>query len=76
MTTEQNMKSIPRTALISLGLLTICGMPIPGANAQSLTSAPIPSAEIKSLTKALEGEWSLNVRFEPNSSAALAVRDV
>jgi ketosteroid isomerase-like protein len=56
-------------ALLSLGLLTICGITIPGTNAQSPTSAPNPSAEIKSLTKALEGNWALNVKFEPDSSA-------
>ena len=56
-------------SLISLGLLTICAMFTVGANAQSLTSAPKPSPEIVQLTKSLEGEWSLSVQFEPNSSA-------
>lgn len=54
---------------ISLGVLAICAMFIVSANAQSLTSAPKPSAEIAGLTKALEGEWSLSVKFEPGSSA-------
>ena len=63
------MKNIFRTVLVSLALLTVWGSSFAAANAQSLTSAPQPSAEIESLTKALTGEWSLNVKFEPNSSA-------
>jgi len=63
------MKNSFRTASISLCLLSVCGITIACANAQSLTSAPQPSAEIVGLTKALEGEWSLNVKFEPNSAA-------
>jgi hypothetical protein len=55
-------------SLMSLGALTVCAMLIVSANAQSLTSAPRPSAEIESLTKALTGEWSLSVKFEPNSA--------
>ena len=58
-----------RGSLISLGVLAACAMFIVSANAQSLTSAPKPSAEIAGLTKALEGEWSLSVKFEPGSSA-------
>jgi len=58
-----------RAALTALGLLLIYGMSIATAMAQSLTSAPQPSPEIASLTKALTGEWSLSVKFEPNSSA-------
>jgi len=57
-----------KSFIISLCLLSVCGITI-AANAQSLTSAPQPSAEIVGLTKALEGEWSLNVKFEPNSAA-------
>jgi len=53
----------------SLAVLTVCAMLVGGAIAQSLTSAPQPSPEIRSLTKALTGEWSLNVKFEPNASA-------
>ena len=62
------MKKLFRTASLSLCLLSVCGIPIACANAQSLTSVPQPSSEIVGLTKALEGEWSLNVRFEPNSA--------
>lgn len=63
------MKKLSRAALISLALVIVCGISITAAKAQSLTSAPQPSAEIKSLTKALTGEWSLSVRFEPSASA-------
>jgi hypothetical protein len=63
------MKSVSRAALISLGLLIVFGISIPAAKAQSLTSAPQPSPEIESLTKALTGEWSLSVKFEPGASA-------
>jgi hypothetical protein len=63
------MKKSFRTASIALYLLGVCGITIACANAQSLTSAPQPSAEIVGLTKALEGEWSLNVKFEPDSAA-------
>ena len=63
------MKTVGRTALITLGLLIVYGMSIARAKAQSLTSAPHPSAEIESLTKALTGEWSLSVKFEPSASA-------
>src|ERR1700730_18267815 len=66
---EPNMKSVSRAALISLGLLIVFGISIPAAKAQSLTSAPQPSREIESLTKALTGEWSLSVKFEPGASA-------
>lgn len=65
------MKTVPRTALVSLGLLTVWVTSIAGGNAygQSLTSAQQPSSEIESLTKALSGEWLLSVKFESNSSA-------
>jgi len=63
------MKKVFRSALISLGLLTVYGVSIPTAKAQSLTSAPQPSPEIASLTKALTGEWSLSVTFEPSTLA-------
>lgn len=63
------MKKLFRTASISLCLLSVCGIAIACANAQSLTSVPQPSSEIVGLTKALEGEWSLNVKFEPTSAA-------
>ena len=63
------MKKVFRAALISLGLLIVYGIFITSASAQSLTSAPQPSPEIKSLTKALTGEWSLTVKFEPSASA-------
>ncbi len=56
-------------SLVSLAVLSVCAMFVAGTNAQSLTSAPNPSAEIKGLTNALEGKWSLNVKFEPDSSA-------
>lgn len=55
-------------ALISLVLLN-CPMFIVSTHAQSLISAPKPSVEIAGLTKALQGEWSLNVKFEPSFSA-------
>ena len=53
---------------ISLGILAVCAMFIVSAKAQSLTSVPKPSAEIVGLTKALKGEWSLSVKFEPSAS--------
>jgi hypothetical protein len=61
-----------RSVLVSLGLLTVWGICFVGrsACAQSLTPARQPSSELQSLTKALTGEWSLNVKFEPNSSAS------
>jgi hypothetical protein len=62
------MKKIFRTASVSLYLLSVCGITIACANAQSLTSVPQPSSEIVELTKALEGEWSLNVKFEPDAT--------
>lgn len=58
-----------RVAVTSLSLLSVSGSSIAIAKAQSLTSAPQPSAEIQSLTKALTGEWSLSVKFEPSASA-------
>jgi hypothetical protein len=62
------MKKLCRTASISLCLLSVCGITIVRAKAQSLTSVPQPSAEIVGLTKALEGRWSLNVKFEPDAT--------
>lgn len=46
----------------------VCAMFIDGVTARSLTSAPQPSSELQSVTKALSGQWSLSVKFEPNSS--------
>lgn len=63
------MKRISAAALILLELLIAYGISTTTAKAQSLTSAPQPSAEMQSLTKALTGEWSLSVKFEPSSSA-------
>jgi hypothetical protein len=63
------MNKASRPALISLGLLIVYGTFIATATAQSLTSGPQPSPEIESLTKALAGEWSLSVKFEPSASA-------
>ena len=63
------MKNFSKAALISLVLLIVCAATITTAKAQSLTSAPKPSTEIESLTKALTGEWSLSVKFEPSASA-------
>jgi len=63
------MKNVSSAALLSLALLVVCGAPITPLKAQSLTSAPQPSPEIASLTKALTGEWSLSVKFEPSASA-------
>ena len=50
---EPEMKQISRTAFIKFILLTVCGIPMDGVNAQSLTSVPSPSAEVVGLTKAL-----------------------
>lgn len=63
------MKRISAGALILLELLVAYGISTTTVKAQSLTSAPQPSAEMQSLTKALTGEWSLNVKFEPSASA-------
>ncbi len=63
------MQNVSRVALISLSHLIVYGILITSAKAQSLTSAPQPSPEIKNLTKALTGEWSLSVKFEPSVSA-------
>jgi len=63
------MKNVSSAALLSLALLVVCGAPITPLKAQSLTSAPQPSPEIASLAKALTGEWSLSVKFEPSASA-------
>ena len=63
------MNNSSKAALISFGLLIVYGTSITTANAQSLTSAPQPSPEIERLTKALTGEWSLSVKFEPSASA-------
>jgi hypothetical protein len=63
------MITISRTALVSFAALIVYGISVTPAEAQSLTPAPHPSAEIESLTKALTGEWSLSVKFEPSSSA-------
>jgi len=60
-----------KLSLLSLAALIVCAMFIVGANAQSLTSSPKPSAEIVGLTKALEGDWSLDAKFEPTSSAPI-----
>ena len=62
------MKEVSRAAAISLGLLIIYCISTTSAKAQSLTSAPQPSSEIQSLAKALSGEWSLNVKFEPDAA--------
>ena len=62
------MKKVFRAALIPVGLLIVYGISVATATAQSLTSAPHPSPEIESLTKALTGEWSLSVKFEPSGS--------
>src|SRR6185437_14030592 len=66
---EPNMKKVFKVALISLSLLIVYGVSITTAKAQSLTSTPGPSPEIESLIKALTGEWSLSVKFEPSASA-------
>src|SRR5215472_2951049 len=60
-----------RSVLVLLCLLAVCGLrPFCGsASGQSLTAAPQPASELQSLTKALSGEWSLSVKFEPTSSA-------
>jgi hypothetical protein len=68
-TRSQSMKKVFTVALISLNLSIVYGLSITSAKAQSPTSAPHPSSEIKSLTEALEGQWSLSVKFEPNASA-------
>src|SRR5581483_5000762 len=60
-----------RTMVVPLGLLTICAAFIftDGVSAQSVTAAPQPSPGLQSLTKALSGDWSLSVKFEPTPSA-------
>ena len=58
-----------KASLISLVVLN-CTMLVLSATAQSLTSASNPSAELVGLTKALEGKWSLNVKFEPDATMA------
>jgi len=64
------MRKRLRSALISISLLTVWTIFIIGESAygQSLTAAPQPSSELQSLTKALSGEWSLNVKFEPDAT--------
>lgn len=64
------MKRVSTTGFVSIVFFTICGISVAAASArgQSLTSAPQPSTELQSLTKALTGEWSLNVKFEPDSA--------
>jgi hypothetical protein len=59
-----------KTALLSLGLLTVWGMVVADLSAygQSLAAAPQPSSDLQSLTKALSGEWALNVKFEPDAT--------
>jgi hypothetical protein len=65
---KSNM-NIPRAiATIALPFLIAYGLSLTTARAQSITSVPQPSSEISSLTKALSGEWSLSLKFEPNSS--------
>ena len=60
-----------KSVLLSLGLLTLCGIFVGDIRAygQSFTAAPQPSSDLQSLTKALSGEWSLSVKFEPSPSA-------
>ena len=67
------MTRVYKSVLMPLSLLIAFGSSISTAKAQSLTSAPQPSAEIQSLTKALTGEWSLSVTFEPSTSAPTGV---
>ena len=67
------MKGVSKAVVILLCILTVNGISLSIAKAQSLTSAPQPSAEIQSLTKALSGEWSLSVTFEPSTSAPSGV---
>jgi hypothetical protein len=64
------MRKRLRNALVALSL-TVWAICVVGAGAygQSLTAAPQPSSKLQALTKALSGEWSLNVKFEPSSSA-------
>jgi hypothetical protein len=64
------MNRVSTTEVALFALLSICALGISNQTAygQSLTTAPQPSAELQSLTKALEGQWSLDVKFEPTSS--------
>ncbi|HEY7351425.1 MAG TPA: hypothetical protein VH596_01545 [Terriglobales bacterium] len=62
------MKKISRTALASVNVLAFCAISFTTVNAQSLTSSPSPSPELVGLTKALEGKWSLSVKFEPDAT--------
>ena len=67
------MKSVSEATVMLLCLLIVSGISPSIAEAQSLTSAPQPSAEIQSLSKALTGQWSLSVTFEPSTSAPNAL---
>ena len=64
------MQTICRTTLISVSVLAVCAISLARLNAQSSPSSPSPSAELVALTRALEGKWSLSVKFESNSSTA------
>jgi hypothetical protein len=68
--TERNTQKVSRPTLISVSVLAVCAISFATVNAQSPTSSPSASGELVGLTKALEGKWSLSVKFEPNSSAA------
>src|SRR5581483_308167 len=59
-----------KSSLVSLGLLTVCGIFVGDvcAYGQSLAAAPQPSSDLQGLTKALAGEWALNVKFEPDAT--------
>lgn len=64
------MRKRLRSVLVSFAVLAVWGLSGAGASAygQSLTAAPQPSTELQALTKALSGEWSLSVKFEPDAT--------
>ena len=62
-----------KACFLSSAVLITWAMFVTGAHSQSLTSAPHASAEILGLTKALEGNWSLSVKFEPDGRMPNAV---
>lgn len=62
------MKTMLRIGLILGGVFTIWVACSAKDRHQSLTTASHPSPEIQNLTAALSGEWSLNVKFEPDAA--------
>lgn len=62
-----------RISLVVVGIVALSVMCLTtfiqtAQGGQSLTTAPLPPQEIQALTKALSGEWSLRVKWEPDAS--------